>query len=97
MNRLIFFITSHSKLSLFIGFIIVLIFYGEDNFMGAVVQLPAMFYFLYFLYLIAKWLFGFNSIGEEKSNDGLFPTSGTQGKIGKMRRGIRRARRMKRK
>ncbi len=96
MYKIIGWIKLHPKISLWIGFIIVLIFYNEDNLMGRLVEIPAKLYFFYILYLIIKWLFGFQGIGQEGSSNEIFPTSGTQGKVGKVRRGIRRARRMKR-
>ncbi len=98
MNRIILWTRLHPKISLWIGFIFVSIFYGQDNILGVLVEWPARAYFLYFIYIVIKWLFGSQGIGEKESGDSneLWHTSGAQGKVGKMRRGMRRARRMRR-
>ncbi len=103
MNKIINGIILHPKISIWIIFLITIMFYGEDNFMGKVVQIPATLFFIYFLYIVIKWLFGLQGIGvdnkdlDNKGGDNeLWASSTPQGKVGKMRRGMRRARKMKR-
>ncbi len=96
MNKIINWVRLHPKISLWIGFFITAIFYGQDNVLGYIADYAGKVYFLYFLYLVIKWLFGFQSVGEGEKDSELWPTSGAQGKVGKMRRGMRRARKMRR-
>ena len=97
MERMIIWVKLHPKISLWIGFIITAIFFGQDNFLGYIANWIGRAYFLYFMYIIVKWLFGFQGVGQESnSDDELWASSTSQGKIGKMRRGLRRAKRMKR-
>ncbi len=97
MERIIIWVRLHPKISLWIGFILTAIFYGQDNVLGNIANFVGKGYFFYFLYLVIKWLFGFQGIGQESnSDDELWAGNSDQAKVGKMRRGLRRAKRMKR-
>ncbi len=97
MEKIILWVRLHSKILLWVCFLLTVIFYSQDNVLGRIAALVAKLYFFYGIWLIVKWLFGFQGVGQEENReDNLFPTSGAQGKVGKVRRGIRRAKRMRR-
>ena len=97
MERIIIWIRLNPKISLWIGFILTAIFFGQDNFLGYIANWVGRAYFLYFMYIIVKWLFGFQGVGQESNSDKeLWAGNSDQAKVGKMRRGMRRARKMRR-